>query len=81
MKRTGTWLLGLALAGTGCVGLPPLGEEAKPAPPPAQAAPPPPPVLPGAVDAGNVKQVMNQLNEELDRAKAEAPPAPDVVKP
>ena len=71
MTRMGMWLAALALTGAGCMGLPQLGEEIKPAPASVEVTPPLPPVLPGTVDANNALQIERQLRAELERASAE----------
>jgi hypothetical protein len=78
MKRIACLLLGVALAGTGCLNVQNL--EVQPAAP-APAPPPPPPVMPGQITEANAPEVLQALTEELDRAATEpvtpgVPPAP-----
>jgi hypothetical protein len=71
-------LLGLC-AGTGCVTLPSLGENAAQKPPPArtsESAPPKADVLPDQVNAGNARQMAGALLHEMDAAQAPSKPAP-----
>jgi hypothetical protein len=76
MKRIACLLLGLALTGTGCLGV----QNLEPQPPtPAPAPPPPPPVLPGQVTEANAPQVLQALSDEIDRAAAEPPVTPAVA--
>ncbi len=78
MKRSGSLLLALALAATGCVELP-IRPETKPAPA-AKEAPrftvEPPEVRPEQVNDGNARQALDALRDELDRAGSEPAPGP-----
>ena len=76
MKRIGRLILLAALAGSGCMTLPPLWIEAKPEQPDVvetTATTPPPPVLPEQVNETNAKDMLNALREELDYAANERP--------
>jgi hypothetical protein len=82
MKRFGRLMLLAALAGPGCLTLPPMWKDAKPEQP---AAPevdvaPPPPVLPEQVNESNAKEMLNALREELDYAANERPAAPKAAE-
>jgi hypothetical protein len=77
MKRIACLLLGVALAGSGCLGVQKL--DPPPLPPPAPVVPPPPPVLAGQATEANAQQVLQALNAELDWAAAEKPAAPAPV--
>jgi hypothetical protein len=75
-------MLAFALAGPGCLNLPPLGHDTKPAPAEiveTPAPPPPPPaVLPDQVNESNALQKAKELREELDYAATHLP-APTVM--
>ena len=78
MKRIGWLMLLAALAGPGCMTLPPLWMEAKPEQPAiveTEERTPPPPVLPEQVNETNARDMLNALGEELDYAANERPAA------
>jgi hypothetical protein len=77
MKRIACLLLGVALTGTGCLGV----QNVPPPPPPPPVAPPPAPVLPGQVTDANAPQVFQALSDELDRAASEGPARPATPPP
>jgi hypothetical protein len=77
MKRIACLLLGIALTGTGCLNV----QNVPPPPPATPVAPPPPPVLPGQVTEGNAAQVLQALNDELDRAAGETTAGPATPPP
>jgi hypothetical protein len=86
MKRFGRLILLTALAGPGCLTLPPLWKDAKPEQPAAVETnlAPPPPVLPEQVNESNAKEMLNALREELDYAANErsaTPKAAETIKP
>jgi hypothetical protein len=79
MKRVACLLMGIALTGSGCLGV--QNVQPPPTPPPAPVAPPPPPVLPGQVTEANAPQVVKSLSDELDRAAVEGPAVPAAPPP
>jgi hypothetical protein len=79
VNRIAYLLIGVALTATGCLGI--QHVEAPPAPPVVVAEPPPPPVLPGQATEANARQLLQSLDEELDRAAAGEPAAPVPAAP
>ncbi len=68
MKRACCLVLCAALAGTGCITLPPLWQENKPASAPTVAlpAPPTPIVTPDQINDANAKAMAGVLQSELE---------------
>jgi hypothetical protein len=79
MKWIACLLLGGALLGSGCLNV----QHVEMAPPAEPVQPPPPPVMPGQASETNAPQVLQALNEELERATVEntMPPAPRAPMP
>ncbi|HZY85606.1 MAG TPA: hypothetical protein VFE78_12300 [Gemmataceae bacterium] len=77
MKRFAWILLVLAAAGPGCMNLAPLQDKPKAGPGVEEmtAAPAPRPVEPDQVTESNVRQTVQALRAELDRAATERPGA------
>lgn len=74
MKQLRWLVVGVALAGPGCLGLP-LTQEAPKPPPPMPVAhfdpPAPPPVLPEQINEQNGRVMAGALARELDHAAAQ----------
>jgi hypothetical protein len=82
MKRIGRLILLAALAGSGCMTLPPLWTDAKPEQPDVvetAETTPPPPVLPEQVNEANAREMLNALRAELDYAASK--PAVTISRP
>jgi hypothetical protein len=66
-----TWIvLGVVLAGPGCVLLPsqhPPEQPRQPPPPAKEASPPPPAVTPDGITEGNARDKVQALREEIAR--------------